>query len=555
MKRFVGGYGLERKCPNCGKALPEEAEFCLFCFTDIESFKKSQVRPVAATSRNGSCITALFGILKAKLTKKLFCRIGVFAAFLLVMGICIFAMKTINSQDSLKTNPGTTILKDTSAVAVTKENGETVTNTNGEQVFDIIEVTKVVTVSTTEKQGFFDKIFNSSSAEKENSGDKNNGSTLVETTKKESFFNKLFGDDDDETQPVTKPSTTQPSTEGNTENQSSTTTETPLASEKDTTKPVSTETDTTDVYTTESGSYYFEYEPQYESSPNGNIALTKYIGNAEIVTIPSYIDGRKVAVIKQNCFLDDPKIKEIRFDDSSSYTVMLYYHCFNNLTSLSKLVFNNKGFFTSTAFAYNCPIVYMGNDGKTNNLLIDGAYYLGNSFLWFTAHPSYTTLTIPSWCTKIDNAQNIHECPNLKVINIHKNVSNIQKSSLYYGDGLTAINVEPGHPEVFSSDGVLFYKWGNDSVFSCVYPYSKNDNSFKLPNNCYLSMGKGSIYTVNSYLEELWLPKTSFLSSPSSKDFYNNCYPNLKKIHIAENHPQYDDIKKTFAGELIVGKF
>ena len=31
---------LEKKCPNCGKELPEEASFCLFCFTDINNYKK-----------------------------------------------------------------------------------------------------------------------------------------------------------------------------------------------------------------------------------------------------------------------------------------------------------------------------------------------------------------------------------------------------------------------------------------------------------------------------------------------------------------------------------
>lgn len=554
---------LERKCPNCGKELPEEAAFCLFCFTDINNYKKSEVCPaVVATTENEVKKAPFIVAFKAKLNKKLFCRIGVAAAFLLLMGVCIFAMKSMNSGDNLKPENDTKIIKETSTVAVTDKGGEAVTDEAGEQVFEIVEVTKIAPVSTTEKQGFFDKIFGSSTTKDEtkkaNTNDSNKNSDSTETTKKQSFFDKLFGNDEKEEENTTENSSTTKNNDPLTEEFG--TTQAPSISEESTTtptttKPTQTETQTSEVFTTESGSYYFEYEPQYSSSPDGNIALTKYVGSAEIVTIPSFIDGRKVAVLKQNCFSDDPKIKEIHFDDSSTYTIMLYSHCFNNLTSLSKVIFNNKGFFTSTAFAYNCPITYMGKGGKNDNKLIDGAYYLGNTFLWFTAHPSYTTLTFPDWCTKIDNAHNLYECPNLKVLNIHKNVLNIPKSSIYYGDGLTSINVETGHPEVFSSEGVLFYKRGKDTIFSCVYPYNKTDKSFKLPDNCYLSMGKGSIYTVNTYLEEVWLPETSYLKSPASKDFYNNCYPNLKKIYITENHPQYNDIAKTFKGELIVKNF
>ena len=497
--------------------------------------------------------------LKAKINKKLFCRIGLAAAFLFIMGICIFAMKSINSQDNLKPENNITIIKETFTVAITDRGGEAVTDEAGEQVFDVVEVTKIAPISTTQKQGFFDKFFNSSTTEKETEKDLMEKDYSNETTKKQSFFDKLFDNDEKkENQTTEGASTTQKnnsSTEEHGTTQSSSTSKESTTTKSTTINPTQTQSQTSEVYTTESGSYYFEYEPQYTSNPDGNIALTKYIGSSEIVTIPSFIDGRKVAVLKQNCFSDDPKIKEIHFDDSSTYTIMLYNHCFNNLTSLSKVVFNNKGFHISTPFAYNCPIVYMGKDGTNDNILINGAYYYGSTFVWFTSHPSYTTLTFPDWCTKIDNAHNLYECPNLKVINIHKNVLNIPKSSIYYGDGLVAINVDSGHPDVFSSDGVLFYKRGNDTVFSCVYPYNKNDKTFKLPDNCYLSMGKGSIYTTNAYLEEIWLPKTSYLRSPASKDFYNNCYPNLKKIYITENHPQYDDIAKTFKGEIIIKDF
>ncbi|MBS7359256.1 MAG: zinc ribbon domain-containing protein [Oscillospiraceae bacterium] len=543
---------MERKCPNCGKKLPEEASFCLYCFSDINDFKKTEVPIAVKSNKKIPKPTPALITLKTKFNKRLLRRIGYVAAFLLIMGICVFAMRSVNLNSSLKAEADTTIIKETSAVAVTNEAGESVTDENGEQVFDIVEVTKIAQVTTTEKQGFFDKIFNSTSKKNQGNEDKNGDSDSTSTTKRQSFFDKLFGKDEEDT--TSNSSTTQKNdttTEeyGTTENSSasSSTTTQPTA-----TKPSQTETQTSEIYETNTGSYYFEYRAANPSYPDGNIALTKYVGDASVVTIPSYIDGRKVSEIYTDCFINEPKIKEINCDDSTTYILIFSYHCFNNLTSLNRVVLNGRSMHISPCFAINCPITYLGKGGEAGNKLVDGAYYVNNAFYWFTAHPSYTTLTFPEWCTKIDNGHNLDEVSNLQVMNIHKNVKNIPTSPLHYGDGLKAINVENGNPEAFSSEGVLFYRWGANDYLQSLYPYQKTSKSFKVPNNCCLHSGKSTQKTVNTYLEELYLPATAFLSSPDADGFYKNCFPNLKKIHLSKNHPQYDEIAKTFKGELIV---
>ncbi|MGN1317322.1 MAG: hypothetical protein ACI4VW_09735, partial [Acutalibacteraceae bacterium] len=121
--------------------------------------------------------------------------------------------------------------------------------------------------------------------------------------------------------------------------------------------------------------------------------------------------------------------------------------------------------------------------------------------------------------------------------------------------GLKAINVESGHPDALSSEGVLFYRRGADKYLQSLYPYCKTSKLFKVPDNCCLNYGKSTQKTVNPYLEELYLPATAVLSSPDFDSFYKNCFPNLKKIHIAKNHSQYDLIASTFKGELIVEDF
>lgn len=547
---------MERKCPNCGKGLPEEATFCLYCFTDLNDCGKDEVSPVAAkANKKTPKPTPALITLKTKFNKRFLRRIGCVAAFLLIMGICILAMRSVNLNNSLKAEADTTIIKETSTVAVTNEAGESVTDENGEQVFDVVEVTKIAQVTTTEKQGFFDKIFNSTTKKNQGNEDKNGESDSKSTTKSQSFFDKLFGKDEEDT--TSSSSTTQKNdttTEeyGTTENSSasSSTTTQPTA-----TKPSQAETQTSEIYETNTGSYYFEYRAASPSYPDGNIALTKYIGDASVVTIPSYIDGRKVSDIYTDCFINDPKIKEITCDNGTKDILSFSYRCFNNLTSLNRVSLNGRSMHISPSFAINCPITYLGKGGEADNKLIDGAYYVNNSFYWFTAHPSYTTLTFPEWCTKIDNGHNLDEISNLQVMNIHKNVLNIPKSPLHYGSGLKAINVENGNPEVFSSEGVLFYRWGGEKYLQSLYPYHKTSKSFKVPENCCLHFGKSTQETVNPYLEELYLPSTAFLSSPDADGFYKNCFPNLKKIHIAKNHFQYDEIASTFKGELIVEDF
>ncbi|MBE6801255.1 MAG: hypothetical protein E7530_00030 [Ruminococcaceae bacterium] len=549
---------MTKKCPGCGRELPEESNFCLSCFYSFEHPDIPQKKkPFVIFLAN----------FKSKFTKRVLKRsltaFASLALFLIVMGICIVALKNANSSEPVVQDPQTTIITETQTIPVTQENGEAVTDENGEDVFQIVEVTKTVTLppETTEKKGFFDKIFNSET--KNNSQSKNDKTTdgkTTETTEKKGFFDQIadsiFGDKDETTENkqttaeehATTPVTTSPSS-----------TSKPVTTTEKATQTTATTVGTTAVTTTQNGSYYFEYEALYPKNPSasGNsIRLTKYIGNASIVTIPCTVDGKIVGAIYTDCFINNSKIREIHFDDSNTTTVSLYGHAFNNLSSLTKIVTNNKGVHMNGDFAYKCPITYIGKDGSTNNKLTDGAYYKGSTFYWFTDHPSYTTLTFPDWCTKIDNSTNLGEIENLKVLNIHKNVSNIQTSSWDYSDSLIEINVEDGHPTVFSHDGVLFYKWiPSDQIYKSIYPHCKPDKVFKLPEGCYLSISKSSTLITNPYLEELWLPVGAYLEHPDSKYMYNTCYPNLKKIYIAPDHPQYDKIAKTFTGELIVKDF
>lgn len=565
-------------CPKCGKELPEESSFCLSCFHSFDA-PNAPIKPPPFSAS---------GIKKPKnnKTKRIILIIALILLFLIIMGVLIWAMKSRNAPEPQPTTPETTFISVTETVPVTQENGEAVTDASGEQVFQVIEVTKAVTLpppSTTEKRGFFETLFNKETASSQSSANTsgtNNGTSVssasgtAETTEKKSWWEILFGKDEETTAtptnaptvPVaatpttqigttaTRPVTTRPST--------ATTVITTTTTRPTTATTRATTIQTTAVQTTSSGSYYFEYAPQYASQPDGNIALTKYIGNASVVTIPSYVNGKTVAAIKSDCFINDSRIQQINFDDSLTYTISLNKHCFNNLSALTKIIHNNKGIHLDPQFSINCPITYIGKDGINDNKLINGAYYKGSAFYWFTAHPSYTTLTLPDWCNKIDNGHNLFEVANLKVINIHKDVTNVPFLCVSYNAGLTAINVENGHPICFSYNGVMFSKGTSSSATSysyCVYPNSKTDKVYKIPAGKRVTFKFGSggpTYNgiTNTYLEELWLPSDAFLQNDCSQQFQNN-YPNLKRIYIAPNHPQYEKINKNFCGTITVTDF
>ena len=591
---------MDRVCPNCGKELPEEAEFCLFCFTDIKNFKKSEAAPIPAEEKVASFDKADVPSpgknkhggrsFKITLLVLLFVFLIVFSA--VAMKSCGKGEVTDTEQTDIITD--TTIISETVAVVVTDSQGVDVTDALGEQVTSIVQVTKVETITiapTTEKQGFFDKLFSTTSPNKNDKAtsekDSASGTTLkpdntTETTEKQGFIegiiDSIFGDDKEDesttestqatttegygtTAPSTVPNTTSPHTTAPTTTKPSTGTSLPSTTQKvtqaTTQKPVTTTqkpVSTTQVHTTESGSYYFEYKATSASYPDGNITLTKYVGNATVVTVPSFIDGRKVAEIGNKCFANDPKIQKIIIAPDTNYVMIFDTHCFYNLTSLTEIVSTRRSLSFRNSFAYNCPLLYIGKGNGEKNLIENGMRF-NNGLVWVTAHPSMTTLTIPSTCKAIDNGHNLAEVSNIKVINIHKDVFNVPFMDRYYNDALKAINVESGNPLCISKDGVLFSRLNtSQTLYSyCVYPKGKTDKVFKMPEDeaCILSATSSS-KVVNSYLEELWIYENSELSAPDSKYFYETSFPKLKRIYIEEGHPQYEKIAKTFKGELTI---
>ena len=203
-----------KACPFCGAKVPEEAIYCLNCSSVLN---ERQVFPKVKDKKKKAI---------AVIPRKKFMGIvAIVMSVVIIFSSCIFAIKSTRDSEPNKGTPETTLSP------VTEENGENVTNENGEPVFEVIELTD----TTTEKQGLLDKLFGKDETEKSDASSET-------TTKKQSIIDKLFGDETT-TLPTTKPeATTSTTTTETTTNQSET----------------SSTTSTTEITTESNEEYSFE---------------------------------------------------------------------------------------------------------------------------------------------------------------------------------------------------------------------------------------------------------------------------------------------------------
>ncbi len=504
---------MKKNCPNCNKQLPEEATFCLYCYTNLSDVENSSVV-----------------VPKKKVNKKILSRILIIAAFLTIIGVSVIALKHSVSKPAL-TPADTTVITEKQTVPVTDASGEAVTNENGEQVFDTITVTKTETITTTEKKGFLDKIFNNETENNastqaiENASD----SKAEETTEKQSWFDKLFGND--ETQPHTTEPTTQESGEnkpqtsttenastpstGNENNtgassQSATTQkETASSTEKETTKPSSTTTTQTVSTTAPKQDEEFTF-----TVVNGSVKLLSYTGNSSIVRVPAEIDGKHVAYLGSDVFSNKSNITSIIFEGATSGSEKFYlpanttvFNSLPNLTSVT-LPFETNNYFInndgSTNYTYsfgtlfsNCPKVCSVNFGPHINSMhsssmsrmyaVDGVVFVNTSseisLLWYPVAKTQSDYTVPDNVRKIEKnafSNNAY----IQTLTLSSRVSSVAGPNFRNCTKLASFYVAQGNTKYTAENGVLYYPGftiNNLPSYGAFYPPAKADTAFAFP--------------------------------------------------------------------------
>lgn len=89
----------------------------------------------------------------------------------------------------------------------------------------------------------------------------------------------------------------------------------------------------------------FEYKLVDEDRPHGYITITKYLGNASKVVVPSEIDGKTVKSINSEAFLENEYIKKIAFAGNIEIMSGAF-----NASSLEEVDLSNVTYIGSSAF-------------------------------------------------------------------------------------------------------------------------------------------------------------------------------------------------------------
>lgn len=433
----------------------------------------------------------------------------ILAVFLIFLILALIPANAVSSESSTVTT----------LVAVTDAKGEPVTNSKGEQVYEVKEV-------TTKKQSLLGKIKDKITGEDEKKASTTGAST---TSGKIPAGGTTIISSSSKSPSASSTNSTNKTTEGGQNNNS-------VLFEEPNKSP--------SVETTEK-----EYD-SFETAPYGSsgekVCITKYTGNSSSVVIPAVIDGKPVGSIESDAFKDNSKIKTITFETSSEQrSLYIESGCFTNLSSLTTINMPDTNLGIVGEFCEDCPNLKTINIDNSQYKFIDGALYYWTSQYWILRYicpgADLSDLTIPSWCNGIENCCNLSECYNLKIIRLHKNVKSFP-SIFEINEALEAVYVEDGNTSAFDKDGVLFV-----GKTTTLYPSSKKDKSFTIPEN----ISFRPPLKPNKYLETLKIPKSSSLQSSDSV-YFQKAFPNLKTIYIEEGSNCLSEAQKKFTGKIIV---
>lgn len=478
-----------KKCPNCGCDMPQESNFCLNCFTNLESNEKNTSK-VHKPSRRTKKVAAVLCIVLA-LT-------------------CTIISSAMNRASKVKN-----VVPQAGAVQVNGKEGES---------------------TEKEKGGFFDFF---TKKDKDETESKNN--SIFDIFKKPESTNTSTASESTQTVHTSPsyPTSDNNNSAGSTGNVNSTTS---LNNSNDiqttTSKPAEPEFDR------------FEYVDSKEGK--NLIEITKYTGNATHVRVPASIDSKYVVKIKKYAFKDNSKIKEVTFEsDKNQRLLWIDDSAFYNLSSLVTVNLPETDIGIGNEICRKCYSLKTLNITNNQYRFYNGGLYRWNGKDWalrFYA-PGYTAqvLTVPSWSKGIEHTCNIQENAYLKVINLHKGVTYFPSLFFHDRSNLEAVNVEPGNSTAYTYDGTLVMKYTNGKCYIDLYPRKKKDKTFKIPENVELRIN-GDF--KNEYLETLWIPKTAKINQPSFI-FYSMRFKNLKTIHVQKGSQYLEEAKDTFTGNVI----
>lgn len=550
------------KCSKCGGELPDEAHFCMHCFSTLDgSVTAVNSETGNPSSKENAVVSDKHKVAFVELLKNNTFR-TVASCMLVVSLLCTSGIlfKRWNNRIAVVAADEITLVPVTGedGEPVTSENGETVTRAviavigkDGKTVLQSVEaVTDKNGEAVTNQNG--EQVYSVSKASDSNS-------LSDESTTKKSIFGFLFGDDTSE---KTEPDSTSADSE-TTENGSAAIPESSTNKSDDVkpdntsatqpeTKPVPEATTADSTKASTSSDSDFSY-----TEADGVITITGYNGNSSTVTVPSSINGKPVKYVGENAFSNNSKITSIVFESGSHYFKLYEYRTvFNNLPNLKEIIFpertsnltlTNDGreyeqfnFYKTIENCNHISGIYFGSKSNTNYTGLyskDGVVYSrGYILVYYPPAKTDAFYAINPYCTSIEGGafknnpylQRLQISRDLKYINTGKN------SAQFNFLGCTALkefSVSDGNKYYTVNDGVLYFRNGstiNGTEYAMFhYPPAKTDSFFEFADQPVIVTHN---FYGNPYLETVKFNNAVYFSDIGILHGNSASPKNLKKI-------------------------
>ena len=519
---------IEKNCPHCGAAMPEEAHYCLQCMTPCTPAQPS-------TAYLKSCAEHS----QKRINRKQIS--SVLATMILLVVLIPSALAAPLHQQNAATAEGALTGTVQAAETESEEQPKTLLGKvkkaakKAEQKIQSAtgKMKEAVGIAPTaeEKQAMANEAAEQAAqqAERDNRSTGNRGNTG---------------------------NTNYPGNGGASTGSGHGTTGTTAPSTNGTTKPGSTTTTTTTQPATQPENTALpkpEYN-KYEYTLDGDYAkVTKYTGNAKVVVLPAAIDGHQVKYYCTGTFTDKD-IELAVFEDFEVYhTLWVQNAVFKDCKKLKKVVFpNHADLGILPNFALGCTALSKIEIDNWQYKMQDGVLYYYNTNSWAAQYycEGYTATrwNVAEYCTAINCEASLKNNAHIHELRLNSYVS--CPAGYKLPESLQAIYVAEDNKQYFSKGGVLYYgpNTNNPNRLFC-YPADKPAVTYTIPENTVFDMGS----VKNKHLKTLVIPKSATVYDSTLKYICRGTvFPNLETIKVQKGSPHVDYIRTTFTGKVIV---
>lgn len=424
---------MPKNCKNCGAEMPEEAHFCLSCLTETEE------KAVITANK-----TSFFADKKR--------TIALIATALLIIAlilICIFCFG--NKNHSPANNEENKAVVST----VTQDDGSVVTEYDDGSIETLEPDGTKITQET-------DGTVKTETPDGKTVTEKPDGTTITETPDGTTVTEKPDG-----TVITEKPDSTTEITEKPTEPPTEKPTE-PNTNKPSTEKPTEPTTENTTDKTEDTPAInYNDFTFEYKKYGNKDeLCITKYTGNAKVVTVPYSYNDEYIYEICTNAFNGNSNVEKIIFNAPDDYAMGIACAAIYNCPNLKEVVFNWNEYYKTiyynsqygnttiaNLFAEKCPNLTNIRISGTRYYKVfeNGVYrnsYLNNDNRWSLIYCWGNKWTQPSWCETVVYCI-FHETPSIKTIYINPYDGNFAN---YRSDWLEHIYILEGNAYYYNDE-------------------------------------------------------------------------------------------------------